>query len=782
LLQNKGLVMRFKLLHKTILFFFFVLACCYLFISGQKIFAAQNEFPSESLARDIQLISQALSDTSKLQKEDFVNKTLSICKTLINWELYDLATDFLDLTTDRYNIIANNENKLEFKQLQIIASENLTALDKLKNYLVLAESLDNDLHLQFGYALIINYYRERNEELKALLYYNAAKPWIENQTAALPLLLESGALSNLPETSALDSLWTKSLKQSVNNPENIWFLEKYLIDEKTIDLSFIELLINDLNIFSKPIVKALVWQRHAQLIITKDSIRAFNSFLTAFDYFQQADLLKQLYANDLNAHLINLNSQSQSESPTSLIDWRSLIAAFLVLLSLAFIWRFIEWKRKSKKIITDTSTAITETKLKLQIANDQVDERVRSREEAIQSEIKESENLDKILKITLKNAEEANYQKNAFMANMSHEIRTPLNGILGFSSLLGIELAKIDEPELFEYANSIQKSGDKLLHLLNNIIDISRLQANDFALKKQKISLKEVTEEILLKNKSRALDKGLIFLNETTEDIWIETDKPVFKRILSEIVDNSIKYTIKGYIKLLAEKSRTEESVKIILTDTGQGIDSSYLEAIFEPYRQDKQGYSRQYQGAGLGLPLAKNMTELLGGQFIISSEKARGTTITLNLPFSLQPGKYDILNENKKKSIKRLKISPNPNILLVEDDQTNKIVITKFLEKYGFVSQAMNGEAAIQAIKQSIEGHKIFDVIMMDINLPAPWDGIKLMNFICEKYPDYRNVPFVAQTAYGMSGDELRFLEAGFDAYIAKPITMEQIKNIFAY
>ncbi len=780
--QNERLVMRFNLPNKNTFFVFvFGLASCYFYVFGQKTFASQTNFPSEVIARDILLITQALTDTTVLQNEEFVIKTLSNSKSLINWDLNSIALNFLDLTADRFNQLANDESKLEFMHLQIIASENQPSVDKLKNYLMLAESVDNDLYQQFGYALIINHYRVSNETSKAFLYYNAAKPWIESQNASLPLFLESIFLTGLPDKSTVDSLWSDRFKQSApQHLENNWFIKKYLSEVDTQDFQFIKLLIKDLEVFSSPSLKALIYQNHANSLLAEDSLQAFNSFLTAFDYFEQADSLNQLYVNDLNNNLLKLHSQLSLQSGNKLINWKTLTAAFLFFFSLFLIFRLIQWKQKAKKKISETTIAIIETRSKLQIANDEVDERVKSREQAIDSELKESENLDKILKITLKNAEEANFQKNAFMANMSHEIRTPLNGILGFSSLLGLELAKIDEPELFEYANSIQKSGDKLLHLLNNIIDISRLQANDFALKKQKIALKEVTEEILLENKSRAIDKGLTFLNETKEDIWIETDRPIIKRILSEIVDNSIKYTNKGYIKLLAENLPDKESIKIVLSDTGQGIDSSYLEAIFEPFRQDKQGYSKQYQGAGLGLPLAKSMTELLGGQFIITSEKARGTTITITMPLSLKSGKFDIIPDNKKKSSKGWSIRPNPNILLVEDDHANKIVITKYLEKFGLVTPAMRGEDAIKAIVQSVENQNIFDIIMMDINLPAPWDGIKLMNFIREKYPEYKTVPFVAQTAYGMSGDELRFLEAGFDAYIAKPITMEQIKTIF--
>jgi len=170
-----------------------------------------------------------------------------------------------------------------------------------------------------------------------------------------------------------------------------------------------------------------------------------------------------------------------------------------------------------------------------------------------------------------------------------------------------------------------------------------------------------------------------------------------------------------------------------------------------------------------------------LEGQFQIFSEKARGTTIEIELPLNLVNDKLSTAQADLETKIEKVQISSQSKILLVEDDQANRVVISKYLEKYGQVNQAENGEEAIKLIKAFHKNGIVFDLVMMDINLPAPWDGIKLMNYIKKSFPDYSKVTFVAQTAYAMSGDEKRFLDLGFNAYLPKPITAENIEKLFS-
>ncbi|HOI31163.1 MAG: ATP-binding protein [Bacteroidales bacterium] len=757
-----------------------VLLLSLLLFSTVYSFAEEKTFPKKILANDLILLAEALEDTSILNDDAFVNKTLSTAKLLLDWELMNFAKDLLQSTYPRFRQSASEKNLLEFLHYRVIADKNLMNPDSLKAYLLLAESLNNTEHQQFGYALILKYLRSINESNRAIIYYNVANQALNDDELHLPLLLETSHINqDLLTKTELQQQIINKLNSDLFISVNSWYLVEYLKIADSTDLFIVEHLLKMPEVKQRNTLYASILHKKAQLDASMNTREQYKNLLISDSILLEANTLKQSYLDELTEQIGNLKAEQRLSQPKHKTTWILAFGVPFFLLGLYLLWYLFRMKKKGKSNILDYKTSISDLKEKLQLAKVQIDERVRSREISIENEIKESENLDKILKSTLKNAEEANYQKNAFMANMSHEIRTPLNGILGFSSLLGTELAKMDEPELFEYTSSIKKSGDKLLHLLNNIIDISRLQANDIALKHQNLSLKKLMEEVLKEYYFKANDKGLTLINDTQASIQINTDEQILKRILSELTDNSIKYTNNGYVKFFAEKNTEKELIKIIISDTGQGIDQAFLDNIFEPFKLDKQGYSRQYQGAGLGLPLARSMTELLGGQFDILSEKAQGTTITITLPANFEQGSTETAFNKNLTSKSGLLSSGNPNILLIEDDLPNRIVIAKFLERFGSVNQAGNGEETILLIKESVKKAEIFDLILMDINLPAPWDGINLMQYIRANYPQYLNIPFVAQTAYSMSGDEQRFLEAGFDAYIAKPISFEDLQKI---
>ncbi|MGE4539664.1 MAG: ATP-binding protein [Bacteroidales bacterium] len=762
--------------HPSILLFL----CCLLLFTVRDSFADEKTFPKTSLARDIILLTNSSTDTNLLADKIFETKTLSTAQSLMDWGLMHYANEMLQITSNRFEHIASDKSKLIFTQLKLISGKYTTDLESLKNYLLLAERLNNTEHQQFGYALIFKYFRSKNETNRAQRYYKVVKQELENQVLSLPIMLEMRLLDqDLKSKAALRELISKKFESELIQRVNSWYLTEYLKLAETSDHLLIDHLFTLPQIMQDKLLYAVIWQKKAQFTVSNTPEKSFKNFLVADSIFREAALISQLYETELADQIDKLQAEQNLSEHRQYLNWKIILLSLITVLIVFILWYLFKLKKAAKNKTLNINNSINQLKKKLQLAKVHIDERVRSREISIENEIKEIEMLDKILKSTLKNAEEANFQKNAFMANMSHEIRTPLNGILGFSSLLGMELAKMDEPELFEYSSSIKKSGDKLLHLLNNIIDISRLQANDIALKPQYFSMKQVMDEVLKEYTLKANDKGLTLLNDTQTSIKINTDEQILKRILSELIDNCIKYTNKGYVKLFAEKNTEKELIKMVLSDTGQGIDQTFLDNIFEPFKQDKQGYSRQYQGAGLGLPLAKSMTELLGGQFDIKSEKVKGTTITITLPVNYKQETTEANIDQNLTSKTGLLKSENPLILLVEDDLPNSIVISKFLERFGSVVQAGNGEETISLIKESIRNAEIFDLILMDINLPAPWDGIILMQYIRENYPQYQNIPFVAQTAYGMSGDEQRFLEAGFEAYIAKPISFEELQFI---
>jgi signal transduction histidine kinase/CheY-like chemotaxis protein len=466
-----------------------------------------------------------------------------------------------------------------------------------------------------------------------------------------------------------------------------------------------------------------------------------------------------------------------------------IIILLIVVLILAMRSRMNQQVKFNKEIV-HKNKLINEITDELENSKNNIEELLVERTEDLQIELKERKQFDLDLKKALKRAEDANYVKNAFLSNMSHEIRTPLNGIIGFASLLETELSLIENEELFEYANSITLSGERLMHLLNNIIDISRIEANDMKIALSTCDLNDTLKGAADLFKFKANEKGLKFNIKLTDNLpEIFVDHKSLSKICSDIIDNSVKYTETGFINLVTGFDEKTEEVYIKVKDTGIGIDPAYLPNIFEAFRQESLGFSRAYQGAGLGLPLAKRMIEMMHGRIEIESEKAAGTLVSIYFPpkhkhihaKSIEEKKVEegeqseeVVVVTSSEEISKI----DPYIFVVEDDRMNRLVIKKMIQNEFRLELAEDGDKTMEMIKDFRDKGIIFDIMLFDINLPSPWDGVKLMQEIRKLYKEYRSIPFIAQTAYAMTGDKERLLEAGFDDYVPKPINKNILIN----
>ena len=396
--------------------------------------------------------------------------------------------------------------------------------------------------------------------------------------------------------------------------------------------------------------------------------------------------------------------------------------------------------------------------------------------EELEEEIALRKRVEEALKISLKKAEEANLLKDAFLSNISHEIRTPLNAIIGFSGLIERELANINNESLLEYNKAVQLSGYRLLEVLNNIIDISRIEANDLKVSLFPCDINEIIENAIKLNIFKANEKGIKMLFSRNAIPNVFADLEVISRIIVEIIGNALKYSEKGFVNIDAEFLEEENEIKITIKDRGIGIDKTYLPHIFETFRQESTGHSRSYQGIGLSLPLAKKLIDLMDGRISIDSKKKSGTTVNIWLKATkIEPDSYlsksiEIYHNSKKKTNK---------ILILEDDKLNGILLKTILQNYGKIILVESGEQALSEIETNTILGTTFDLMIFDINLPGNWDGIKLMNEIKSRWPQYSETPFIAQTAYGLNEDRSKFLKKGFNEYISKPINETLLYNI---
>lgn len=741
---------------------------------------AQNHStnPSELVIK-IEKIQQQLTKNSPvpLDTAALLKSVNSIAVELLQSANKQQALSFLNDFRPFLNTNAAEADRLNYHLYTLLAAKNQEDPEPIKTYLQLAVKSGDARHIEMAYLLLVNSYINVNQVDKAELFLNAANRDLAQYSVGTSwnryLMDLSLKLLKGMETDSVEH----QLIKTIDN-QNFELYQRYIIEdfirEQTISTPFLDALAQAIDKTEEKKLKALIYQKKADKIFADEPETASQLYLSSIKLHNEAEAEKQFFQNQLLLDWQQIQTSSQEEN-TKKTYWELFFIGVLLSCIIYLIIKLIRNKKSLSQKLSQQEIAIDQLSQHISKTEKEFSERVKEREISLKNELIEIAKLDVELKAALSRMEEANYLKNAFMANMSHEIRTPLNGILGFASLLGYELAVIDKPELHEYASSIQKSGDKLLHLLNNIIDISRLQANDIEIKKQNCHLCSLFEAALAPLQATVQQKGIQLISLIPDEALALTDHETLSRVVSEILDNSVKYTEKGYVKVSAEIHKDQKEIELVISDTGAGIDKAYQAQIFEPFRQDNQSYSRQYQGAGLGLPLAKRLIDLLGGRLEIFSEKAKGTSITIHLPQAENKLKKEIIYTSLPTKPKGF-VAKKLHILLVEDDRSNLIVLSQLLKKYGQVVQAADGKIALEAVMQSVEKGSYFDLFFMDINLPAPWDGVKLMHFIKENYSTYAQTPFVAQTAYGMAGDKERFMREGFDGYIAKPMKPDEL------
>ena len=498
------------------------------------------------------------------------------------------------------------------------------------------------------------------------------------------------------------------------------------------------------------------------------------STLTDELYEEKNEILKEKY-------LGNTFSQDNKSHETifGLYNFQVVLILSLGLLLIGILIYFLITKWRYKKIESERNKELEMANIKLAVYNKKLTQAINNNTIAETAELEKVNNIIVELRKSLKKAEESNYLKNAFMGSMSHQIRTPLSGIMGFSDLLEVELAVMGNEELYEYAKNINESGSKLMNLISNIIDISSIEANILELNISTCDLNEIFKEVEANYLFQAKEKGLVYKTKLNADLpKVYADTGSLVKALNVIMDNAIKYTEKGFVTISTSYNSNNNTATIEIKDKGVGIDEETLQMLLTSFEYKKHGSSLTYQGHGLGLIIAHRLITLMNSKLEITSEIGVGTNVSVTLP-CIQEIEDDDNSDDLTKKEASIISAPEYGrikIFIVEDDRMNRLVLEKMLKKTGEITTAIDGKDTLKIIEKSNKAGKLFDVMLFDINLPVPWDGIKLMHEVKKKYPDYKNIPFIAQTAYAMAGDKGSYLEAGFNDYIAKPIIKTEL------
>ncbi len=375
--------------------------------------------------------------------------------------------------------------------------------------------------------------------------------------------------------------------------------------------------------------------------------------------------------------------------------------------------------------------------------------------------------MEEALILAKEKAEESDKLKTAFLQNMSHEIRTPLNAVLGFSQLL--QNIDTDNVNIARFSNIIHSSGERLLELINNVLDISKIESGVVKVEKNTIHINRLFKHVKDVVSLKAKEKGIEIITEmpwSEADSLIETDSGKLNQILINLVNNALKFTKEGSICFKYELLEDSDFLKFTVKDTGIGIPKAKQKKIFSRFFQVDQSIGRDFEGAGLGLSITKGLVNLLGGEISFESEYRKGTSFMFTIPYKgrKRVRKEDLFipNFNNTKEI---------NILIAEDDQSSYLFLKAILSEFNMnISRVNNGKKAVEALK-----NKKYNLVLMDINMPV-LSGIEATKLIRQ----FDNkTPIIAQTAYAFNVEKENLLEIGCNSYISKPIDKNKLLRI---
>jgi len=385
-------------------------------------------------------------------------------------------------------------------------------------------------------------------------------------------------------------------------------------------------------------------------------------------------------------------------------------------------------------------------------------------------------------------AEAATGAKSKFLANMSHEIRTPMNGVIGFTQLL--DDGTLNDTQK-KYVRLISDSGSAMMTLLNDILDISKVDSGSMTIAPEPFDVRHLLNSCVKIFSPNAEEKNLTIMVEVDKDLpqWVQVDGFRLRQIVMNLLANAIKFTETGYITISAKFTAMGQSggadscpseLAISVADTGAGISPDRQHAIFEPFMQEDDSTARKHGGSGLGLTICKQLIELMGGSIRLDSHVGRGSKFTVKIPVSrLERDTSEKLIKFPAQSEARHKNRVGAmRILVAEDQDINQVLIGEMLNRLGYDYElAIDGAEAVAMIRKAEFAENQYDLALMDLQMPYV-DGIKATRMVREQGIDAKMLPIIALTANAFEQDVERCMDAGMQAHLAKPLAIEDLRK----
>ena len=402
-------------------------------------------------------------------------------------------------------------------------------------------------------------------------------------------------------------------------------------------------------------------------------------------------------------------------------------------------------------------------------SNQQYERIQKQREEEYKRELEKS----------AKEAKKANIAKTEFLQRMSHDIRTPINGICGMINVADHYADNMEKQT--ECRAKIKKTSHLLLELINEVLDMSKLESDEVVLEDIPFNLNSIFEEILGVIEHMAAEQNIRIIWEEKEVThWNLIGSPVHvKRILMNILSNAVKYNKEnGYVYIscreIPSKQTAMPTLEFVCRDTGIGMTEAFQKRIFEPFAQEHAGSRTKFAGTGLGMPITKKLVEKMGGTISFESKEGTGTTFVIRIPFQIDADMKD-RNETEEKTETSIQ---GLHVLLTEDNELNMEIAEFVLQNEGaVVTKAWNGQEAVELFRNSEPGE--FDVILMDIMMPVMngYEAAKMIRSLDRE--DAKAIPIIAMTANAFTEDRIRVKEAGMDEHVAKPVDAELLIKV---
>jgi signal transduction histidine kinase/CheY-like chemotaxis protein len=741
-----------------------------------SIFEVKNNFSTPQIIKLINTI-KCLNNLGLPVLAIEINKKLKINKKLYNVDNNLKGELFLNLAKscelNKKEVSAIDYYKLAIKHF--ILSRN--------NYKVVKTSIE-----------LAKFYNTINRPDKELLINSFIKDIIDINT-------QSGLYCKLiiQETNAF-LLQNDSSKAKNNITILNKFIEENLIDNPDCYLESANLFLsfditdaakNSLEKYEKHFnadnkkyyfIKSLVCRK---LNDTINANKFFNKALSLLENEQkQIEKTREKLAN--NRYLIELAAKYE-KNKTSLRIWDIFlivvisIITIIVIILITIIYNHFKQLNSLKNNLKELINK-KESLSKISYNTELTDKELKTKyEEKIKKEIEESKRIINELEKNITDIKIALKNRNRLITLLYFSIRTLLSNIIGNSNILKTELAKKKLSSQYNYLINIESNGIRIMEIINILSDYINIISGNYKANLQPVNPYKIFNKVIEKFKVDINKSGIKLIFNAEKDIYIFADPELLQKAFYTSLDVAIKNAVKGFVSVDIIFDKDNNSCIIKILNTGHGFDKAYLKDITEPFSREGLTYIPGFKGSGMEFPLINKIVTMLNGKLTVDSDIDKGISQIISFSVSYIKKEDKAFKIKKDKYFASLLPWEEKKILIVENDRMNQLIYEKLLSGTSRKVIVGDGRSALRAVNDLYEEGEIFDLIIIEINLPHPWNGIALKDEIENLNPKYKNIPFIAQKEYTMHGDKEKYLKLGFAGYLAKPIIKKELINIIS-